>query len=55
MLDESKISLLLFDIVSTTYIPSWKDIIGKKGSKLRTIAELRAFYGKYNVLYSTAM
>ncbi len=24
----------------------WKDIVGKKVSKLRSIAELRAFYGK---------
>jgi hypothetical protein len=39
--DESKSSLLLFDIVSTTI----KDIVGKKVSKLRSIAELRAFYG----------
>ncbi len=28
------------------FIP-WKDIIGKKVSKLRLIAELRAFYGRY--------
>jgi hypothetical protein len=25
----------------------WKDIVGKKMSKLRSIAELRAFYGTY--------
>ena len=39
MLDESKSSLLLFNIVSTTFIP------GKEVSKLRSFAELRAFYG----------
>ncbi len=35
----------------------WKDIVGKKGSKLRSIAELRAFYGTctmymYSYLYT---
>jgi hypothetical protein len=44
VLDESESSHLLFDIVPTTFIPG-KDIVGKKVSKLRSIAELRAFYG----------
>ncbi len=43
MLDESKGSLLLFDIVSTTFIPG---LVGKMVSKLRSDAELRAFYGR---------
>ncbi len=43
MLDESKSILLLFDIVSTTFIPG-KISSEKKVSKLRSIAELRAFY-----------
>ncbi len=34
--------LLLFDIVSTTFITE-KDIVGKKVSKLRSIAELKRF------------
>ncbi len=28
----------------------WKDIIGKKVSKLRSIAELRAFYGRFCII-----
>ncbi len=44
VIDESKSSLLLFDIVSTTFIPE-KILSEKKGSKLRSTAELRAFYG----------
>ncbi len=44
VLDESKSSPLLFDIVSTTFIPG-KISSEKKVSKLRQIAELRAFYG----------
>ncbi len=43
VLDESKSSLLLFDIVSTTFIPG-KISSDKRLSKLRSIAELRAFY-----------
>jgi hypothetical protein len=46
VIDESKSSLLLFDIVSTTN--PWKDIVGKKVSKLRSIAELREFYGIFS-------
>jgi hypothetical protein len=46
VLDESKSSLLLFDIVSTTFIPG-KISSEKKVSKLRSIAELRAFYGNF--------
>ncbi len=49
MLDESKSSLLLFDIVSTTFIPG-KIPSEKKVSKLRSIAELRAFYGLLQLL-----
>jgi hypothetical protein len=48
VLDESKSSLLLFDIVSTTFIPG-KISLEKKVSKLRSIAKLSAFYG---ILYS---
>jgi hypothetical protein len=44
VLDESKSSLLLFDIVSTTFIPG-KISSAKKVSRLKSIAELRAFYG----------
>jgi len=51
VIDESKSSHLLFYIVSTTFIPgkisSKKE---KKVSKLRSIAELRAFYGTYSIL-----
>jgi len=43
VIDESKSSLLLFDIVSTTFIPG-KISSEKKVSNLRSIAELRAFY-----------
>ncbi len=39
-------SLLLSDIVSTTWKDPWKDLVGKMVSKLRSIAELRAFYGR---------
>jgi hypothetical protein len=49
VLDESKSSLLLFDIVSTTFIPG-KISSEKKVSKLRSIAELRAFYGILSML-----
>jgi hypothetical protein len=44
VLDESKGSLLLFGYCVDNFYP-WKDIFGKKVSKLRSIAELRAFYG----------
>jgi hypothetical protein len=37
-------ALLLFDIVTTTFIPG-KISSEKKVSKLRSIAELKAFYG----------
>jgi len=43
--EESIISLLLFDIVSTTFIPG--KISPEKVSKLMSIAELRAFYGYF--------
>ncbi len=43
VLDESKSSLLLLILCRQLYL--WKDIVGKKVSKLRFIAELRAFYG----------
>ncbi len=46
VLDESKSSLLPFDIVSTTFVPE-KISSEKKVSKFRSIAELWAFYGKY--------
>ncbi len=49
--DESKSSLLLFDIIcSVDNFYPWKDIVGKKVSKLRSIAELRAFYGMIKLL-----
>ncbi len=51
MQEESISSLLLFDFVSTTFIP--KDIVGKKVSKLRSIAELRAFYGIHTIESTT--
>jgi hypothetical protein len=40
VLDDSKSSLLLFDIVSTTFIPG--NISSEEGVE---VAELRAFYG----------
>jgi hypothetical protein len=52
MIDESKSSLLLFDIVSTDFYP-WKDIVEKKVSKLRSIAKLRVFYGMLIFKFST--
>ncbi len=33
----------------------WKDIVGIKVSKLRSIAELRAFYGMFFSVYSTIL
>jgi hypothetical protein len=57
VLDESKSSLLLFDIVSTTFVPGK---ISLELSKLRSIAELRAFYGmlifcKMTMILSSAL
>jgi hypothetical protein len=46
MLEKSKSSLLLFDIVLTSFIPG-KIKSEKNVSKLRSIDELRAFYDKY--------
>ncbi len=40
-----KSSLFTFWYCVDNFYP-WKDIVGKKVSKLRSIAELRAFYGK---------
>jgi hypothetical protein len=47
MQEESISSFLLLDIVSTTFIPG-KISSAKKVSKLRSIAELTAFYGNFN-------
>jgi hypothetical protein len=52
VIDESKSSLLLFDIVSTSFIPGQS--VGKKVSKLRSNAELMAFYGKCSKLLAAA-